>query len=158
MSSIENHFVRGTADGVSHGWNKVKIDGEYYNIDVTYDDPVTKYDVGARYQYFLVTDDELRKDHSWNDASNGNLPEATGQRARFYTSDNVVQDFEGLLSHLMYAIATHETTFNVTITGAAENDYDDNMTEINRISTKVLRRMDASYNKIENNSFKIIFV
>ena len=44
--------------GNSHAWNKVKVEGEWYNLDCTWDDPVlakaeTDY---IRYNYFLVPD------------------------------------------------------------------------------------------------------
>lgn len=60
--NIENVLVSGTAtnsDGKteSHAWNYVKLDGKWYAIDVTWDDPII---VGGgrltntlRYQYFL---------------------------------------------------------------------------------------------------------
>ena len=50
----------------SHSWNQVKVDGKWYNIDVTWDDPVTTGDIGfdnLRYKYFLVPDSSF-KDHT----------------------------------------------------------------------------------------------
>ena len=52
---IETATVTGDADGEPHMWNMVKIDGKWYNIDVTYavtDSLVASY---VRYDYFCVT-------------------------------------------------------------------------------------------------------
>lgn len=44
--------------GASHAWNKVCVDGSWYNIDLTHDDPVLQNpnDEYVRYTYFLVPD------------------------------------------------------------------------------------------------------
>lgn len=55
-------FSNGTSE--SHSWNKVYIDGAWYNIDVTWDDPVSVLPF-VSYNYFLISDDELSKDHQW---------------------------------------------------------------------------------------------
>lgn len=67
-------YITGTADNGSgggyqgHAWNRVKINGVWYNVDVTWDDPVYE---GKKpsdhsmngYGYFLVSDATLNKDH-----------------------------------------------------------------------------------------------
>ncbi|WP_308637652.1 transglutaminase domain-containing protein [Paenibacillus silvisoli] len=80
MAGIESHIVVGTADGGSHAWNKVKIGGQYYNLDVTWDDPVPDAEGRLTYGYFNVTDEELRRDHAWSDK----LPAATAQTFNYY--------------------------------------------------------------------------
>ena len=49
-----------------HGWNLVNVDGKIYHVDTTWDDPVTNdgRDV-LRYDYFLVDDDTIAKNHGW---------------------------------------------------------------------------------------------
>lgn len=49
--------------GVSHAWNIVQIDGEWYHVDVTWDD------LGGDdicYDYFLKSDEMLRGHYNWN--------------------------------------------------------------------------------------------
>jgi hypothetical protein len=48
---IPNEFIISSA--MEHGWNQVLLDGNWYNVDVTWDDP-TGY--GLRYDYFLKSD------------------------------------------------------------------------------------------------------
>ena len=66
---INCEFVIGSAnnpgqDYQPHAWNSVVIDGQTLYVDVTYDDPVPDTAEG-RDNYFLVTADELKKDHIW---------------------------------------------------------------------------------------------
>ncbi len=56
---IESMVITGNVgSGASHAWNKVKIDGDWYNIDLTNDDPIlnTPNEKHIRYNYFLVPD------------------------------------------------------------------------------------------------------
>ena len=72
LAGLECTYVTGTAGG-PHAWNRVKVDGKWYNIDVTWDDPVStgkafddhKYN---RYSYFLISDQLMYKDHKTNNA------------------------------------------------------------------------------------------
>lgn len=58
----------GIADVAGHGWNVVKIDGNWYHVDATYDDPILgqsfKYDfVGeVSHSKFLLSDEQIRTD------------------------------------------------------------------------------------------------
>lgn len=77
---IDSLYVSGTAGGGGHAWNKVKVDGVWYNLDATWDDPVPDSKGYVRYKYFLIPDSELAKDHSWD---NSQLPAATDTRYLF---------------------------------------------------------------------------
>ena len=43
-------------------WNVVRIDGNYYHLDVTFDNSLSKDDV-IRYDYFNLSDSQIFKDH-----------------------------------------------------------------------------------------------
>ena len=81
MSGIECTVVHGTSHGgtAEHAWNMVRLDGELYCVDVTWDDPVASFPIPVHsmqaHQYFNVTSDYLRRtDHQWDENS---VPEAT---------------------------------------------------------------------------------
>ena len=69
LSGIDCIRVSGTSTNSSgssggHAWNKVKVDGTWYNVDVTWDDPVSSRPI-LRYDYFLVSDSTLARNHQW---------------------------------------------------------------------------------------------
>ena len=64
---IECEKIRGTANGGGHAWNKVKVDGTWYWIDVTWDDPVPdRPGIVYGYKYFLISEEQMNKDHTPN--------------------------------------------------------------------------------------------
>lgn len=61
---IEAIYVTGTTNrDASHAWNIVKIDGEHYYVDVTWDDPAGG-DPMLRHDYFNVPSVYLELDHT----------------------------------------------------------------------------------------------
>lgn len=54
---IECIFVPSTA--MTHAWNQVKINGEWYHADVTWDDPSPDYAAQSKYSNFLVSDERI---------------------------------------------------------------------------------------------------
>lgn len=55
--------IVGSGNGENHMWNMVRIDGKWYHVDVTWDDPVGSQPV-LRHDYFCVSTRTIRKDHS----------------------------------------------------------------------------------------------
>ncbi len=50
-------------DTAWHAWNKIKVDGAWYNADPTWDMPLTPGSQTVFFDYFLKGDDEFLKDH-----------------------------------------------------------------------------------------------
>lgn len=54
----------GSASGVDHMWNMVKLNGQWYHVDVTWDDPVRSDGKQTlRNDYFLISDSAISRDH-----------------------------------------------------------------------------------------------
>lgn len=96
-------FVFGQSNG-SHAWNLVKLDNEYYAMDVTWDDPILVDSNGNeyfdpdfyRYDYFNITDEKMSEDHI-RDAISKNLPKAEGTKYSYqnaFGGNAVGTDFE----------------------------------------------------------------
>ena len=86
LAGVECITVVGAAFGSSsdHAWNLVELEGEWYAVDPTWDDPIGAEELPptmanqVRYEYFNVTSDYLREtDHQWDYQS---VPEAEGTR------------------------------------------------------------------------------
>lgn len=70
-AGIENKIVEGTAyspdnpKGQLHAWNLVLLDGKWYHMDTTWDDPVPDRPNEVSYTYYLRTDKQMGRDHTW---------------------------------------------------------------------------------------------
>ncbi|MEQ6354410.1 transglutaminase domain-containing protein [Lysinibacillus sp. M3] len=76
MQGFEVQYVPGKVGEQLHAWVLVKLDNAWYHIDVTWDDPLPDHKGEVRYNYFLVSDRQLEKDHSWDYSS---FPAATNE-------------------------------------------------------------------------------
>ncbi|HIX90783.1 MAG TPA: hypothetical protein H9845_07800 [Candidatus Agathobaculum pullicola] len=56
------------SEEMNHGWNAVRLDGQTYFIDCTFDDPVPDRGAYVSEQFFLLTAEELSKTHVWDQA------------------------------------------------------------------------------------------
>lgn len=70
---IPCELVNGYAD-VEHMWNLVRINGDWYQVDLTWDDPKNHDGDYISYTYFNITTNEILKDHTINDTLE--LPDA----------------------------------------------------------------------------------
>ena len=99
---VENCVVSGTGrdsggTSVSHMWNIINIDGNYYHVDCTWDDPVRKDGRNLKlHTYFNVSDKVISRDHKdiqmpdgiSCDSMNANYDT---QKKSFFTAYNSVQ-------------------------------------------------------------------
>lgn len=81
-AGIESRLIEGTGKGSPHEWNIVKVDGKWYQIDITFDDPAINGIVDTTggnlsYDYFLITTTDMGRDHSITNCYNNSLPECS---------------------------------------------------------------------------------
>ncbi|MFJ7983062.1 transglutaminase domain-containing protein [Lysinibacillus xylanilyticus] len=66
QAGFDVKYVVGNVNGnEAHAWNLVKVDGKWYHLDTTWNDPLPNRFGASSYDYFLVTDAQLKKDHEW---------------------------------------------------------------------------------------------
>ena len=61
LCNVESYFVVGDTPAGGHAWNLVKVDGEYYQLDVTWNDVDSSPNM-----YLLVTDDYMSLSRTWD--------------------------------------------------------------------------------------------
>lgn len=69
MVGIESMVVVGSNEANdTHAWNVVKVDGDWYNLDCTWDDPILSEvdETNVRYRYFLVPDEWIHNKSHFN--------------------------------------------------------------------------------------------
>ena len=75
--------------GPDHAWDEVKLNGKWYQLDVA----ASLKGSGIRYGFFNLTDQQMKKTHSWNSALNWN---GTGFYGNFAKANT---DFVSILQH-----------------------------------------------------------
>lgn len=64
-AGIDTRIIEGRAGHGEHAWNLVQLNGHWYHLDVTWDDPIPDRGDIVGHSYFLLSDAGIRKDHSW---------------------------------------------------------------------------------------------
>ena len=89
MIGIECITVEGFAhaDFQDHAWNMVRLDGDWYCVDVTWNDPASSSNINIYmfHRYFNATSQVLRENsHHWDESS---VPEATATKHAWKPKD-----------------------------------------------------------------------
>lgn len=70
-------YILGFVEGGYHAWNLLKLDGEHYVMDVTWDDPLGSPSEDYYYDYFNLNEQKMSADHVRAEVSQS-LPVAEG--------------------------------------------------------------------------------
>lgn len=106
---IECRMVIGEGHGESHAWNMVKIEGEYYHLDTTWDDPIPDGGDRVNYAYFNLPDRLMGKDHVWKIAD---YPACTDLAQNYYYQNGwYTKNYVEFYVLLQQAVAERRTEF-----------------------------------------------
>jgi len=95
QAGFDVKYVVGTVNGnEAHAWNLVKVDGKWYHLDTTWNDPLPNRFGASSYDYFLVTDAQLKKDHKWIAS---NYPAATSTKYSYMQNVHFVYQVNNTL-------------------------------------------------------------
>lgn len=129
IAGIRSIPVTGKADGGPHAWNLVQLQGEWFHVDVTWDDPVRegtekkqdKEQTSYNYGYFLINDDWIKKDHKWD---TGLYPKATSLRLNpYFISGRVAGSYEEFKHLVMESILKGEKEIELYILSYHKSEY-----------------------------------
>ncbi len=80
-------YTVGEANGGSHAWNFVELDGAYYWVDVTWDDPISE-TPELLHRYCFVTTEMLERTHTISDEENLFIPVCDTMDCNFYVQED----------------------------------------------------------------------
>lgn len=92
-AGIPNYTVCGTnANGDTHAWNKILLDGQWYNADCTWDDPILSREDPdfVRHDYLLVTDKEIEGITHFTDELYSGMPPCTAAADNYFAKKGLV--------------------------------------------------------------------
>lgn len=156
-AGIENTIVTGMTN-VPHMWNAVKLDGNWYHIDVTWDKPGGQFGEAfpdmVMYQYFLVTDSVIENDHEiWTVGTAP--PQCLSEKENYFIKENLYVDSEEDMGKVIEAalskaisekassVSVKFDTTNLYI--SAMNDLNDPETELNSSVKKEIEALSEEY-------------
>lgn len=65
-AGIKTLLISGQAGGENHLWNMVNLEGNWYHLDATWDDPVPDIPGRVHYNYYNLTDEQMAATHTWD--------------------------------------------------------------------------------------------
>jgi hypothetical protein len=113
-------ITRGVQEG--HAWNIVKIDGEYYHLDVTYDDPVTEDGSNAIiHDYFNLSDSEMALYCKWDTTA---YPACTSTKNSYFTKYNMVaRDKDAFSKAVLDGFEKRRSKIELKVIDYSHNNY-----------------------------------
>lgn len=118
---VETMYVGGKAEGVDHAWNIVKIDGKYYQVDATWDDPSPDRKGYVSHAYFNVADNQILKDHT---IDTYNYPKCTSSEANYFIKNNLeVNNYNEFYNTVKQILNSRKTSVQCKVNNYNENIY-----------------------------------
>lgn len=95
-AGIENAETRDTYDG--HTWNAVKLDGDWYQVDCTWDDTSDNFygDLDQRHLYFCLTDELMAIAHPGHEKiypADGNITRSTTLKNNYFVRNGKADEW-----------------------------------------------------------------
>lgn len=166
VTTMGLNCVQVLSSNLNHIWNKVEIDGEYYHLDATWDDPLVDgvYDrTGlSRHEYFLLSDETIYNkgmyvngsfvDHS--DMKTVGETELEGSSSKF-ESGYVWEDTDNPIVYLNGKWYKLETTSKLGIIKEISRDFKTSK-EVNRVSATWNSQGGGYYSSFYGTLFQVM--
>lgn len=151
---VEGTGAEAPGQSADHAWNIVRIDGEYYHVDATWDDVSEERGSGVvAYHYFNLNDEELQKTHVWD---RSRYPECTGTKYNYYVYNGLyTENYTETFSMLAKAVSERKERLAMRIADYSAAKY--NIEEMIRkaaLQSKLRRGISAKW--IINDSLGIL--
>lgn len=115
---VENTIITGTAGGELHAWNLVRLDGNWYHVDATWDDPVPNRVNYAAHTFFNVPDYVMDDTHEWKKEM---FNECNSMDYNYFEINELFCDYDMAVDTVAY-IASRDVTATIQM---VLTDYDE---------------------------------
>lgn len=120
-AGIENAETRDTYDG--HTWNAVKLDGDWYQVDCTWDDTSDNFygDLDQRHLYFCLTDELMAIAHPGHEkiySADGNITRSTTLKNNYFVRNGKADEW---MNKYVERIQKHLDAFEESFSVDADN-------------------------------------
>ena len=120
-AGIENAETRDTYDG--HTWNAVKLDGDWYQVDCTWDDTSDNFYGGLdqRHLYFCLTDELMAIAHPGHEkiySADGNITRSTTLKNNYFVRNGKADEW---MNKYVERIQKHLDAFEESFSVDADN-------------------------------------
>ncbi|MDR3073033.1 MAG: hypothetical protein LBU41_06030 [Clostridiales Family XIII bacterium] len=93
-TNVKSDIIVGNAlnshgESIGHAWNIVLINGNWYHVDATFDDPVGNPEDSVNHYYFGQTDEVMITNHEWNTEI---WPQANAEDFLFFRASGLYAD------------------------------------------------------------------
>lgn len=129
-AGVQSMLVEGSKAGavgqrlsdIDHAWNIVKLEGEYYHVDATWDDVSEEKDSRSLAYYYLnLNDEEMQKTHIWDKSK---YPVSSGTKYNYFIYNKLIANSpEKTLEMLVRAISARDKKMLVKISDYRSNTY-----------------------------------
>ncbi|ADL50967.1 Ig-like domain-containing protein [Clostridium cellulovorans] len=125
---IQTKIIEGTGHGSAHAWNLVYLEGAWYHLDSTWDDPVPDVKDRAIHTYYNLTDAQIKANHAWT-----------------LTYPAATTDFANTLKNKLATDSANATFYN-TLSSELGLDYLSTNYQVNDVSELIVKIQDAMKN------------
>lgn len=157
----------------AHAWNLVQVNNDWYHLDPTWNDPVPDKGQDVSYAYYMLTDDQIQRDHFWQEGGLNNrentYPVATASYYDTLLEDNqemllkelgwwledyqIVTELVELSDAIIPNLDVRKSNFRVVYTGDDKNTVEDTIDQIINLANQhsdyaSLKRYSVNINTI----------
>ena len=142
--NIENILILGESKGEKHAWNLINIEEEYYHVDVTWNDPITKDNTDIiSYNYLNVTDMDLIKTHKWDKDL---YPKANGEKYNYFRYNSlIINDYDEIKLYLLESMINKKNHVMIKTNKDHINNINSIIENIYKDNNKIIKLKSYSY-------------
>lgn len=104
--------VYGVYENVGHMWNQINIAGNWYNLDITWDQSES---YGTLHGYFNVTDEEIKTDHIISSPVSNNRDYTSGESFNIYLAECTSNEYNYFYFGNRFVTNSAEQTANAIL-------------------------------------------